>query len=95
MLCPNVTVGVQVEMSQRMEKREKLRRDLLADTAGGDMSSEREEMLQKRAYAQVLKEQVAEGKIEDDIDKITTYVDPLPHVCHMHTMRLLCGCRAL
>ena len=55
-----------------MEKREKMRRDLLADT-GGDMSAEREEMLQKRAYAQVLKEQAAEGKIEDDIDKITTY----------------------
>ena len=67
-----IAVVLQVEMSQRMEKREKMRRDLLADT-GGDMSAEREEMLQKRAYAQVLKEQAAEGKIEDDIDKITTY----------------------
>jgi len=65
-------VQQKVEMNQRMEKREKMRREIALESAG-DLSAEGETQLKKSLFSTAFHSALNETKLEEEQEKITTY----------------------
>eukprot|EP00164_Ancoracysta_twista_P002641 GFYU01003515.1.p2 GENE.GFYU01003515.1~~GFYU01003515.1.p2 ORF type:complete len:499 (+),score=244.27 GFYU01003515.1:80-1498(+) len=65
-------VQAKVEMNQRMEQREKARRDIVLE-AHGDLNEEGEKSLKKSMVTNVFQQNLNALRIEEEQEKITTY----------------------
>jgi len=65
-------VQAKIEMNQRMEQREKMRRDIVLE-AQGDLSAQDEANLKKNVVTSVLHHALNESKLGEEADKVTSY----------------------